>query len=275
MREQISNRREEKSSIWRLRRTRDYRAHTETYASLWGWQKLWAGSAGRWSACRCNSQNPPGWDRRRGVFRRPWSSLATSETLRGKKQMGKSSACKETGQNQPREVIRLSQSNRLSQHQQCRRAFFFFFFFFLFSLGVIQCCVQMEVKENFISFQFEWDEECPLMLYVRAFTEKPERNPGDSTRLEHPTHRSHMHADTTLCARGTTYSNMLQLITIQPDDSRTVNNLGVCHHYSPQRQPVHLNGGFNLGSRVQTRAQQIVKIWLDVSDQLNIRFADI
>lgn len=104
----------------------------------------------------------------------------------------------------------------------------------------------MEVKENFISFQFEWDEECPLMLYVRAFTEKPERNPGDSTRLEHPTHRSHMHADTTLCARGTTYSNMLQLITIQPDDSSAVNNLGVPHHYSPhqrQRQPVLLNCG--------------------------------
>lgn len=133
MREQISKRREEKSTIWRLRRTRNYRAHAETYASRWGWQKLWAGSAGRWSACRCNSQNPPGWDQRRGEFRRPWSSLATSETLRGKKQMRKSSACKETRQNSQREVIRLSQSNRLSQHQQCRRAFFLFSLSELFS----------------------------------------------------------------------------------------------------------------------------------------------
>lgn len=39
--------------------------------------------------------------------------------------------------------------------------------------------MQMEVKENFISFQLEWDEEGPLMLYVLTFTEKPERNPGD------------------------------------------------------------------------------------------------
>lgn len=61
------------------KRKRDKNAETD--ASRWGWRRLWVGSAGRWWACRCSSQNPLGWDWRWEEFHLPWSWLVTSATF--------------------------------------------------------------------------------------------------------------------------------------------------------------------------------------------------
>lgn len=99
--------------------------------------------------------------------------------------------------------IELSQTEVFTE---CGRVFVFFFFFLWEEradggLG------------NFISFQLEWEEKCPL-IYILTFTQRAEEKDMDCSRLQHLTSRLHMYTGD-VCTRGKIHSHTFVLITME------------------------------------------------------------
>lgn len=98
--------------------------------------------------------------------------------------------------------IELSQTEVFTE---CRRGFSVFF-----------SCERREADGglgNFISFQLEWEEKCPL-IYILTSTQTAEEKAMDSTRLHHLTSRLHMFTGDAL-THGKIHSHTFVLITIE------------------------------------------------------------